>query len=139
MGQHRGRSGKRAFGINHPFLCAQWCEPVAEARRLGESGILAEELQLPGVMRRSQFLEETASEQTREHAHRQEEAWPAGHPTRTVWGQTAAGDDAMHVRVMGERRAPGVQHQGCADLRAQMLGSAAMVSSVWAATSNNKP
>jgi hypothetical protein len=28
----------------------------------------------------------------------------------------------MHVGMMGERRSPGVQHQGRADLRAQMLG-----------------
>ena len=75
----------------------------AEARRLGECSILTEEVQLASVMRLGQFLEEAASEQAREHAHRQEEARPAGHPTLTVWGDTAAGNDAMHVGMMGQR------------------------------------
>ena len=33
-----------------------------------------------------------------------------------------AGDDAMHVRIMRERRAPSVQHECGADLRAEMPG-----------------
>ena len=36
--------------------------------------------------------------------------------------QPAAGDDAVHVRMVRQRRAPGVQDQGHADLRTQMLG-----------------
>ena len=47
-------------------------------------------------------FEEEAAEQAREHAHGQEEAGPAGAPSRSVRRQAAAG----HVDVMGERRAP---------------------------------
>ena len=68
-----------------------------------------------------EFFEEAPSEQPREHPHRQEEAAPAGDPGPAVGGQPAAGHDAVHVRVMGQRRAPGVQHQRRADARAQVL------------------
>ena len=36
--------------------------------------------------------------------------------------QAAAGNDDVDMRMMGERRAPGVEHGGEADARAQMLG-----------------
>ena len=45
MGEHRGRSGKGAFGIDDPFHFAQRREPLRERPRVGEGGILTEELQ----------------------------------------------------------------------------------------------
>ena len=51
IGQHRRWSGKRAFGIDDPFQFAQRREPVGESARIGEWRALAEELQLPSVMR----------------------------------------------------------------------------------------
>ena len=87
----------------------------------GERGVLAEELQRPAAMQRVELLEEAPAEQAREHAHRQEEAGPAGDPALAVRRQPAAGHDPVHVRVMRQRRAPGVQHQCCADACAQVL------------------
>ena len=84
--------------------------------------MLAEELQPAGLVQPLQFFEEPAPEQPREHAHRQEEARPACHPGRAVRRQPAAGHDAVHVRVVRQRRAPGVQHQRRADAGAQLLG-----------------
>ena len=66
-------------------------------------------------------FEEEAAEQAREHAHRQEEAGLAGDPARPVRRQAAAGNDDVDVRMVGQRRAPGVEHGGEADARAQML------------------
>jgi hypothetical protein len=66
-------------------------------------------------------FEEEAAEQAGEHAHGQEEAGLAGDPARTVRRQAAAGNDDVDVRMMAERRAPGMQYGGQADARAQML------------------
>ena len=50
----------------------------------------------------------------------------------------AARYDDMDVRMMCERRSPGVQHGGEPDARARCLGSAAMVIRVSAATLSNR-
>jgi hypothetical protein len=60
------------------------------------------------------FAEE-AAEQAREHAHGQKEAWLAGDPARPVRRQAAARDNDVDVRMMGQRRAPGVEDGGEAD------------------------
>ena len=73
-------------------------------------------------MQGREAFEEEPAEQARQHAHRQEEAGLAGDPARSVRRQAAAGDDDVDMRMMGERRAPGVEDGGEADARAQMLG-----------------
>ena len=69
-----------------------------------------------------ELLQEQSAEQAREHAHGEEESGPAGHPTLAVGRDAAARHDHVHMRVMGQCRAPGVQHGGDADPGAQMLG-----------------
>ena len=68
------------------------------------------------------FFQEASPEQPRQHAHRQEEARLAGDPAFAIEGQPATGNDAMHMRMMCQRRTPGVQHQRRADPCTQMLG-----------------
>ncbi len=92
------------------------------ARASARAGLLAEEPQLPVLMQALQFFQEAPPEQPRQHAHRQEEPRSAGHPGLAVRGQAAARHDAVHMRVMRQRRAPGVQDQRGADARAQVLG-----------------
>jgi hypothetical protein len=103
---------------------------------LGERRVVAEELEAAGLMRRRQLLQDQPAEQPREHAHGQEEARPARDPARAIEREAAARHDAVDVRVMGERRAPGVEHGGEAARAPRCLGSAAMVSSVSAAALN---
>jgi hypothetical protein len=79
--------------------------------------MLAEELQLSGTMRVLQLFEEATPEQTREHSYREEEARLARHPPLGIGSETATGYDAVHMRMMSQRRAPSVQHQSRADAR----------------------
>ena len=88
---------------------------------VGEGREVAEEGEASGCMQGRDALEEEAAEQAREDAHRQEEASPAGDPARPVRRQAASGNDDVNVGMVGQRRAPGVQHGGEADPRAQML------------------
>ena len=73
-------------------------------------------------MRVGELRQEEPPEQLREHAHGQEEARPAGHPPLAVERDAAAGHDHVDVRMMGHRRAPGVEHGGDADAGAEVLG-----------------
>ena len=66
-----------------------------------------------------------APEQPRQHPDRQEEtAAPAaaGDEALAVEREPAAGNDHVHMRMMGERRSPGVQDRCHADAGAEILG-----------------
>ena len=47
---------------------------------------------------------------------------PGGDPSRSVEREPSAGHDHMHMRMMGKRRSPGVQHGGNADPGAEAPG-----------------
>ena len=83
--------------------------------------MIAEELQAAGVVGGEQLLQEQPAEQAREHADGKEEAGPAGDPALSVERDAAARHDDVDMRVMGQRRAPGVQHGGEADAGAKVL------------------
>ena len=72
-------------------------------------------------MQGGEAFEKQATKEARQHAHRQEEAGLAGDPACAVRRQSAAGNDDVDMGMMGQRRAPGVEHGGEADARAQML------------------
>ncbi len=84
------------------FDLAEQCQP---ARRVG--------IGEPG--------QEEPPEQAGEHPHRQQEARSARHPARVVMRYPAGWDDDVEMRMMGHRRAPGVEHGGEADAGAEML------------------
>jgi hypothetical protein len=92
-----------------------------EGALVGERDEVAEEGEAVGCVQGCEAVEEEPAEETRQHAHGQEEAGLAGDPARSVRRQAAAGNDDVDMRVMGHRRAPCVQHGGEADARAQML------------------
>jgi hypothetical protein len=122
VGQHRPGSGERALGVDPPFASTQRCQPLGEGLGIGQRSVLTEELQLPCAMSLHEFFEEATTERPRQHAHRQEETWLATHPRLAVGREPAAWHNTVHVRMMRQRRAPGMQHQGRADARAQVLG-----------------
>jgi len=66
--------------------------------------------------------QEQPPEEARKHLHRQEKAGLAAHPARAVERYPTARDNHMDVRVVGHRRAPGVQHGGGAYASTEVLG-----------------
>jgi hypothetical protein len=48
--------------------------------------------------------------------------WPARHPALSVERNAAAGYDHMQMRMVSERRTPGVQYRGDADPGTKMFG-----------------
>jgi hypothetical protein len=105
--------------------------PVGEVRR-------AEEGKLAGVVQLDQPGQEQAAEQlpsTRTGSRNAGRDDIQRVPSRR---DAAARHDHVHVRVMRHRRAPGVEHGGDADPRAQVLRVAAMVSIVSDAALNSR-
>ena len=115
------RGGDGDIPTYSAFRAAQRGEGGVEGGFVGERGKVAEEGEAAGRMQGREAVEEEAAEETRQHPHGQEEAGLAGDPARPVRRQAAAGRDDVDVRMVGQRRAPGVQHGGEADARAQML------------------
>ena len=122
IGEDGLRSGERPLGVDDPLGAAQRRERGVEGaccRRAGRGR--RGRTRRPASCRAASAVEEEPAEETRQHAHGQEEAGLAGDPARPVRRQAAAGHDDVDMRMMGQRRAPGVQHGGEADARAQML------------------
>ena len=121
IGQHLGGAAEGRLGIDDPVDPAQFAQAAGEGGGLRECGEIAEEAEFAGLEGGAQRVEEQPAEEAREHAHRQEEAGPAGDPACAVERRTAAGHDAMDMRMMVQVLAPGVEHGDEADLGAEML------------------
>ena len=74
--------------------------------------MLAEELQLVGLVGGAKFLQEQSSEQMRENLHGEEEPWATRQPSLAIQCDAAARHDHVDMRMVGHGRAPGVQHGG---------------------------
>ena len=63
IGEHRVGSCKRPLGIDRPFDLPQYGEVGFEGCRLGQRGLVGEELQAPGLVGGGQPFQEQAAEQ----------------------------------------------------------------------------
>ena len=120
ISEHRLGPAEWALHVDDPFSFAQRRQISCEGFCIDERSMVAEEQKL--LVRRDDPLQEQPAEQAREHAHRQEEARPARHPTRAIERDATAWHDQMHMGMMGQRRAPAVQHRSDADAGTEPLG-----------------
>jgi hypothetical protein len=82
----------------------------------------AEERQPAGCMGIGEPRQEEPPEQAGQDAHRHQEAGSASHPACAVERDPAARDDHVQMRMVGHRRAPGVEHGSGTDAGAEVLG-----------------
>src|SRR5689334_6084434 len=94
------RDGDGNVPIYSAFDLLQCGQLGFEGRRLGQRGLVGEELQAPGLVDGGQPFQEQAAEQAREHPHRQKEAGSAGNPVPAVGRQAAARYNDMGVRMV---------------------------------------
>ena len=92
-----------------------------------------EELQLAIIVSRDEHRQHLAAEQARQHLDMDEEVGTRGDPLRVIEREASTWHDHMHVRMMGERRAPAVQHGRDTDPAPRRLGSLAIARVVSAA------
>src|SRR5262245_39402801 len=81
---------------------------VRKRVRLCEMRHSRTELQLLTVKGLLKIGQEQPPEESREHAHGQEEPRPTGHPARAVESKSSARHDTMQVRVIEQRLSPSV-------------------------------
>ena len=77
IAQHLLRTAEGALAIDHPLFAVQRPQIRGERLRIDQSGMLAEEPQLTGLISGTDLVQEQPAEQLREHGYRQEEARPA--------------------------------------------------------------
>ncbi len=88
---------------------------------VSEPGLRVEELQLARAVRIHEHRQHLAPEQARQRVDMHEEVRARGDPSRAVEREPSTRHDHVHVRMMGERRAPRMQHGGDADPRTEAL------------------
>ena len=64
VGEHSAGSAKRPFGIDDPFELSQCGNVGFEACRLGQAGVIGEELQSPSLVGGREPFQEQTAEQT---------------------------------------------------------------------------
>ena len=126
--QHLLRSAERRLGVDHPVLGVQRRQPGREARRRSGAAVPATRARplveararspARNLPRNTRLSTRTGRKKPGRHATQRGDASTS--PLR-IARQAAAGDDAVHVRMMVQVLAPGVQHHQHADRRAQPL------------------
>jgi hypothetical protein len=81
-----------------------------------------EECQLVGVVCLHEHGQHLAAEQACQHFDMDEEVGARGDPSRAVEREPSTRYDHVHVRMMGERRAPAMQHGSDTDPCVEALG-----------------
>ena len=119
--QHLLRSAEGRLGVHDPLGLGAGGEPALELAGVGQRGELAVEGEPSPVEGGAEQRQELAPEDAAEHAHRQEESRPAGDPARAVGRQPTPRHDAVHMRVVLEVLAPGVEDGQEADLGPEVL------------------
>ena len=100
VGEDGVGSAKRPLGIDDPFDLAQCSEKGLEGCRLGEGGLVGEELQSPGLVGGVQPVEEQATEEPGEDRNGEEKAEPAGDPALAIGRDAASRDDDVDMRMV---------------------------------------
>jgi hypothetical protein len=120
--------------VNDPFELGGCFTQGLERGWPGQIAKLAGEVKLTFAKSLSQRSQEKFAEKMAEDLIGKEEGMlPTSDPAAAVGGESAAGNDAVQVRMKMQVLTPGVQHGKEADGSAEMSGSRAMVSRVWEA------
>src|SRR5205823_2395187 len=107
--QRRLRAREGALGVDEPAGLLRRRQKCREGFGVGEMRMLAEEVELAGVVRGGELLQHQPPEQLGEHLYGEEEVGPGCDPALPIRRQTATWYNHVHVRVMRHGRAPGVQ------------------------------
>ena len=122
IAQHLLGPGERLLGVDHPIDLAQWRQIGMECSLVGEPHMIAEELQRPASCAATSISRNSRRNNAERTSTGQKIARSARDPLRSIRRQAATRHDHVHMRVVGERGAPGVQHRHEADASAEMLG-----------------
>ena len=98
--QHLLRPGERLLRVDHPIDLAQRRQVRREGLALGEAGVIAEELELTGLMGANKLVKHQTAEQLRENLDRQK---IARSPGTAAMSPGTIGCPAGHLRARSRR------------------------------------
>ena len=108
------------LGVDDPVDLGQRVDVLDKGGRLLQVGPVPVKAQFAAIEGLSQFFEKESAKETGEDFDRKKETGAAGNPF-SLWGDTAAWDHTMQMRMMIEVLSPGVEDSEEADLSAEML------------------
>lgn len=113
------RPAEGTLRIDDPFGAIELVDELLKRNGINEGVCGATELELAVSIRLRKGSEELAAEQAGEYLDGEQIAAARGDPVSAIGGETAARDDAVHVRVEVELPGPGVQDGGDAEVRSK--------------------
>ena len=116
--EHLRGAGEGTLGVDHPVGFVQGIEQTALLAWLAECCAGSSKFQRATVKQAREAGDELATKDLGERFDREEKPASRGDPV-AVGGECAGGHQAMQVQVLGERLAPGVQHEGSGDVAAE--------------------
>lgn len=111
---------ERWLGVDDPLGATGLAQKLLEGLAVTVTGESSVELQGAVSERGAEARCELAPEEAAENAHGQEEARSAGLPGASVVGQAAGGEHTVHVRMMDQGLAPGVEDDEEAEASAEV-------------------
>jgi len=119
IGENLRGSAERLLGVDDPIEATHGGQMRGERGGIGQIGEIAEESEALRVEGGLQAFEEQAAEQPGKRLDRQKEVAAPADPSGAIDGKSAAGDDAMDVRVVRQRLPPSVSTPApkCAEWR----------------------
>ena len=112
------------FGVDDPISAEEGAQPGSEELGMGEGCEFSGQVQLAVREGRLEAGDELATKHAPQHGDGEEEAWMGSNPAGVIAGESAGGNDAVHMRMKLELLVPGVQHAEEADLAPEMSGVA---------------
>ena len=101
-------AAERPLGVDDPADASRGAHRSDEGGRIGQRRKVAEEAEGSSVEGALQSFEEQAAEEHGQRFDRQKKVRTPRDPPRSVGGETAAWHNAMDMRMMRQRLAPGV-------------------------------
>ena len=108
-------SAEGRLGVDDKRALAQGAHPLGEGAGVCQRGQIGEEAEFAAAEGGGEAIKEEPAERLRQGANGQQEVRLAADPAPAVEGDAAARNEAVDMRVMGERLSPSMQHRDQAD------------------------
>src|SRR4029077_2427085 len=122
VAEHLGGSAEGRLGIDDPLLVLQLLHQSRKQFLVLEGGCGTAAVQRSVAVEALQSAQELVAKDAAKHRNGQQEARMRMDPALVIWGESAAGDDTVDMRMEQDVRTPAMQDGKEADLRAEAFG-----------------
>jgi hypothetical protein len=115
IGEHALGSAEGRLGVDDERALAQGAHALGEGAGVCQRGQIAEEAEFAAAEGGGEAIKEEPAERLRQSVNGQQEVRLAADPAPAIEGDAAARNEAVDMRVMGDRLSPGMQHRDQAE------------------------